>query len=293
MLFHFYHSFLNLQLFPWDDQCTKLASHFVILVNTADPLLFQYLITCWFLQASQVQTVLFRLLIKMKCSKFKCALCYTSSQSASMFSVYTSMHIHTYIYEHIHIVIFKKIGFVLLMATLIIKVKVLISLLLSFSHSVMSNTLWPHGLQHATLPCPLPSPRACSNSCPLSQWCHLIILCSVIPFSFCLQSFPVSWSFLMSWLFISSGQNIGASALVLPMNIQDWFPLGLTHLISLKSKGLSRVFSNTTVQKQQFFGTRSSLWSNSHTIHDSRKNHSFNYMDLCWQSNVSAFYYTA
>ena len=228
----------------------------------------------------------------MKYLTYKCALCYTSPQSTSMFSVYTSMHIHTYIYEHKHIVIVKEIGFVLLMATLTIKVKVLISLLSSFSHSVVSDTLWPHGLQHAPLPCPLSSPRICSNSCPLSQWCHLIILCSVIPFS-CVQSFPKPQSFLMSWLFVSGGQNIGASASVLPMNIQDWSPLGLTRLISLKFKGLSRVFSNTTVQKQQFFGARPSLWPNSHTIHDFWKNHSFNYMDLCWQSNVSAFYYTA
>ena len=162
------------------------------------------------------------------------------------------------------------------MATLIIKVKVLISLLLSFSHSVMSNTLWPHGLQHATLPCPLPSPRACSNSCPLSQWCHLIILCSVIPFSFCLQSFPVSWSFLMSWLFISSGQNIGASASDLPMNTQDWSPLGWTAWISLQSKGLSRVFSNTTVWKHQLFSAQPSLWSNSRIHTWLLENYSFN-----------------
>ena len=96
----------------------------------------------------------------------------------------------------------------------------------------MSNSLWPHGLQHARLPCPLPSPRACSNSCPLSQWCHPIISSSIIPFSFCLQSFPESGSFLMSQLLESSDQSIGASALasVLPMNIQDWFPSGFTSL---------------------------------------------------------------
>ena len=135
--------------------------------------------------------------------------------------------------------------------------------LLLFSHSVVSDSLWPHGLQHARLPCPAPSPGACSNSCSLSQWCHPTMSPSVIPF-FCLQTFQVSGSFLISRLFASGGQNIGASASasVLLMNIQDWFPLGLTGLMSLKSKGLSRVFSNTTVQKHQFFGTQPSLWSN-------------------------------
>ena len=122
-------------------------------------------------------------------------------------------------------------------------------------------SLWPYGLQHARLPCPSPSPRVCSNSCPLSQWYYLTISSSVIPFSSCLQSYPVSGSFLMSWLFASGGQSIGASAsaLVLPMNIQDWFPLGLTGLISLQSKGFSRVFSNTTVQKHQISSTLSLL----------------------------------
>ena len=121
-----------------------------------------------------------------------------------------------------------------------------------------------HGLQHARHPCPSPSPRACSNSCPLSQWCHSTILSSVISFSSWLQFFPASGSFPVCWLFAADGQSIGASASVLPMNIQDWFPLGLTGLISLQSKGLSRVFSNTTAQKHQFFGTQPSLWSNSH-----------------------------
>ena len=123
-----------------------------------------------------------------------------------------------------------------------------------------------HGLQHARFPCPLPSPGACSNSCPLSRWCHPTILSSVISLSSCLQSFPVSGSFLTSQLFASGGQSTGisASASFLPMNIQDWFPLGLTGLISLQSKGLSRVFSNTTVQKHPFFSAQSSLWSTSH-----------------------------
>ena len=135
-----------------------------------------------------------------------------------------------------------------------------------FSHSVVSDSLWPHGLQCARLPCPSPTPKACSNSCPLSWWCHPTILSSVIPFSSCLWSFPASGSFPKSQFFTSGGHSIGvsASASVLPMNIQDWFPLGLSSLISLQSKGLSRVFSNTTVQKHQFFGTQLPLRSNSH-----------------------------
>ena len=135
--------------------------------------------------------------------------------------------------------------------------------LLPFSHSVMSDSLRLHGLQHTRLPCPSLSPRACLNSCPLSQWCHPTTLPSLIPF-FCLQSFPASGSFLMSQLLTSGDQSIGASASVLPMNIQGWFPLGLTGLISLQSKGLSRVFFNTTVQKHQFFSAQPPLWSNSH-----------------------------
>ena len=135
-----------------------------------------------------------------------------------------------------------------------------------FSHSFMSNSLLPHGLQQDRLPCPSPSPRVCSNSCPLSQWCHPTISSSVVPISSHLQSFPASGSFPMSWLFPSGGQSIGASASasVLPKNIQGWFPLGQTGLNSLLSKGLSRVFSSTTVQNHQFFGTQPSLWSNSH-----------------------------
>ena len=126
--------------------------------------------------------------------------------------------------------------------------------------------LRPHGLQHAGLPCPSPPPRACSNSGPLSRWCHPTVSSSVI-FSSCLQSFPASGSFLMSRLITSCGQSIGtsASASVLPVNIQDLLPLGLTGWISLQSKGLSRVFSNSTTQKHQFFGTQLSLWFNSHS----------------------------
>jgi len=135
-----------------------------------------------------------------------------------------------------------------------------------FSLSVVSDSLGPHGLQHTRLPYPSPTPRACSNSCPLSWWCHRTISSSVIPFSSCLQSCPTSGSFPVSQFFASGGQNIGASASasVLPMNIQDWFPLGLTGWISLQSKGLSRIFSNIIVQKHLFFGAQPSLWSNSH-----------------------------
>ena len=135
-----------------------------------------------------------------------------------------------------------------------------------FSRLVVSDSLRPHGLQHTRLPCPSPSPRAYSNSRPLSQWCHLTISSSIVPFSSLLQSFPALGSFQMSQFFTSGGQSTGvsASASVLPMNSQDWFPLGLTSLISLLSKRLSRVFSNTTVQKHQLFGIQSSLWSNSH-----------------------------
>ena len=130
-----------------------------------------------------------------------------------------------------------------------------------FSHSVMSDSLWPKGLQHTSLPCPSRTPRAYSNSCPLSWWCHPTISSSAIPFSSCLQSFPASGSFPMSQFFASGSQSIGVSAStsILPTNIQDWFSLGLTGWISLLSKGLSRIFSNTTVQKHQFFCTQLSL----------------------------------
>ena len=128
-----------------------------------------------------------------------------------------------------------------------------------FSHSVMSNSLRPHGLKHIRLPCPSPSPGACSKSCPLSWWCYPTISSSMGPFSSCLQSVPESGSFLMSQLFTSGGWSIGVSASVLPMNTQDWSPLGWTGWISLQSKGLSRVFSITTVQKHQFFGAQLSL----------------------------------
>ena len=129
------------------------------------------------------------------------------------------------------------------------------------SRSVVSDSLQPHELQHTRPHCPSPTPGVYPNSCLLSWWCHLTISSSVVPFSSCLQSFPTSGSFQMSWLFASGGQNTRVSALtsVLPMNTQDWFPLGWTSWISLQSKGLSRVFSNTTVQKHQFFCAQHSL----------------------------------
>ena len=132
-----------------------------------------------------------------------------------------------------------------------------------FSHSVVSDSLWPHGLQHTRLPCPSPAPGACSNSCPSSQWCHPTISSSVVLFSSCPQSCPASGSFTVSQFFTSCGQSIRnlASASVLPMNIQDWFPLGFTGLISLQSKGLSRIFSNSTAQKHMERVTY--LWSDS------------------------------
>ena len=136
-----------------------------------------------------------------------------------------------------------------------------------FSCSVVSDSLWLHGLQHTRLLCPSPTPGAYLNSWPLSWWCHPTNTSTVIPFSILLQSFPASGSFQMSQFLTSGGQSIkvSASTSVLPMNIQDWFPWGLTGWISLQSKGLSRVFSNTTVQKHQFFSTQPSFYSNSHT----------------------------
>ena len=134
------------------------------------------------------------------------------------------------------------------------------------SHSVVSNSLQAHEPQHARPPCPSPTRRVYPDSCPLSWWCHITISSSVVPFSSCPQSFPASGSFPMSQFFASGGQSIGvsASASILPMNTQDLSPLGWTGWISTQSKGLSRVFSNTTVQKHQFFGTQLSLESNCH-----------------------------
>ena len=160
-----------------------------------------------------------------------------------------------------------------------------------FNCSVVADSLQPRRLRHARLPCPSPTPRAYPNSCPLSGWCHPTISSSVIPFSSCLQSFLTLGSFQMSQLFTSGGQSIGvsASASVLPMNIQDWFPLGLTGWISLQSKGLSRVFSNTTVWKHLLFSAQPCLWSKITCIHDYWKNHSFDYTYLYQPRDVSAF----
>ena len=149
--------------------------------------------------------------------------------------------------------------------------------------SVVSDFFQPHGLQHARPLCPSPTPRIYSNSCPLSQWCHPTISSSVIPFFSLLQSFPASGSFQMSHFFSSSGQSIrvSASASILLMNIQDWFPSGWTGWISLHSKGLSRVFSNTTAQNINS-STLSFLYSpNLTSIHNHWKSNSLDYMDFC------------
>ena len=160
-----------------------------------------------------------------------------------------------------------------------------------FCCSVMSDSLQPHGLQLTRLPCPSPTPGTNSNSGPSSRWCHPTISSSLIPFSSYLQSFPAWGSFQMTQFFASGGQSIGVSAStsVLPLNIQDWFPLGWTGWISLQSKGLSRVFSTTTGQKHQFFSAQFSLYSNSHIHMWLLEKPQLWLMDLCWQSNVSSF----
>ena len=159
------------------------------------------------------------------------------------------------------------------------------------SRSVVSNSLRPYESQHSRPPCPSPTPGVHSDSRPLSQWCHPAISTSVVPFSSCPQSLPASESFPMSQLFASGSQSTGVSALAsfLPKNTQDWSQTEWTGWISLQSKGLSRVFSNTTVQKHPFFGAQLSLQSILTSIHNHWKNHSLDSMDLCWQSNVSAF----
>ena len=158
------------------------------------------------------------------------------------------------------------------------------------SCSVVSTSLWPHGLQHARPPCPSSTPRVYSDSCPFNQWCHPTISSSVVPFSSCLQSFPASGSFPMSQLFASGAWSIGASPLasVLPMNIQGWYPLGLTGLVFLQSNGLE------SSPAPQFESINSLAFSLHYgptltSLHDYWKNHSFDYTDLCWQSDVSAF----
>ena len=166
-----------------------------------------------------------------------------------------------------------------------------IGVLLLFSHLVMSDSLWSHRVQHIRPPCSSLSPRICSNSCPLSWWCHPALSSSVAPFFSCPQSFPESRSFKVSQLFASGGQSIGASALasVLSVNIQVWFPLEWTSLISLLSKGLSRVSLAPQFQSinssvlSLFYGPTLTF------VHDYWKSHSFGCMDLCQQSNASAF----
>ena len=147
-----------------------------------------------------------------------------------------------------------------------VKVTCLTSKAIRFSRSVVCSSLRPHGLQHARPPCPSPTPTVYSDSYPLSRWCHPTISSSVIPFSSCPQSFPTSGSFQMSQLFTLGGQSteVSASTSVFPVNTQDWYPLEWTGWISLQSKGLSRVFSNTTVPKHQFFSAQLSSQSNSH-----------------------------
>ena len=151
-----------------------------------------------------------------------------------------------------------------------------------FNCSVVSKSLWPHEPQHARPPCPSPTPSVHPGPCPLSRWCHLTISSFVVPFSSCPQSFPASGSFQMSQFFTSGSQSMGisASASFCPRNIQDWFPLGWTGWISLLSKGLSGVFSSTTIRKHQFFGTHPSLWSHSHVGTWLLENHSFDCLDL-------------
>ena len=151
--------------------------------------------------------------------------------------------------------------FLLLILELFIKCHTFFDYSVQFSLSVVSDSLWPHEVQRSRPPCPSPTPRVHPNPCPSRRWCHPTILSSVVPISSCPQSFPASGSFPMSQFFTSGGKSIGvlASTSVPPMNNQDWSPLGWTGWISLQSKGLSRVFSNTTVQKHQFFGAHFSF----------------------------------
>ena len=155
----------------------------------------------------------------------------------------------------------------------------------------MSDSLQPHRLQHARLSCPSVFPRVCSISYSLSQWCNLTISSFVAPFSFCLQSFPASGYFPLSQLFTTGGQSIAtlASTSVLPKNIQSWFPLGLTDLISLLSKGFSRVFSSAQLKNISSLVLSLLYGSTLTPVHGYWKEHSFNYIYLCWQSDVSAF----
>ena len=162
-----------------------------------------------------------------------------------------------------------------------------------FSHSVVPDSLWPHESQYTRPPCPSPTPGVYPSSCPSSRWCHPAISSSVVPFTCCHQSLSASGSSPVSQRFAWGGQSIGvsASASVFPMRIQGWFPLRLTGLISLLSKGLLRVFSSATIWKHQFLSIQSSLWFSSHMTTEKKKTCSFDYMDLCWQSDISAFQY--
>ena len=162
-------------------------------------------------------------------------------------------------------------------------------MLLFFSLQVMYNSCQLHGLQHAMPACPSPSPGVCPSSSQLHQYCHWPMSSSVTLFSFCLQSFSASEWFPMCQLFASGGQSIGVSASVLPMNIQDWFPSGWTGWISLQSKGLSGVFSSTTLGKHQFFGALPSSWRSSHNQTWPLGGPQPWLADLCWQSDVFAF----
>ena len=166
----------------------------------------------------------------------------------------------------------------------------MVRILLLFSCSVVSDSLWPHGLQYTRVRCPSPSPAACSDSCSLSRWCHPAISSSVFPFSY-LQSFSASGSFLMSQLFTSGGQSIGvsASAWVLPVNIQGWFPLGLTGLISLRSKGVSSLLQHHNWKASALWNWAFFMVQLSHPYMTTGKAIALDYMDLCQQSNVSAF----
>ena len=172
------------------------------------------------------------------------------------------MQKNLHVYEHWNLnFICSCAGNILLILKPFKTFKKLFLVSVQFSCSVMSDSLRPHEPHHTRPPYPSPTPGVHPNPCPLSRWCHPTISSSVVPFSSCPQSFPASGSFQMSQLFTSGGQSIGVSALasVLPMNTQDWSPLGWTGWISLQSKGLSRVFSNTTVQKHRFFGAQLSF----------------------------------
>ena len=160
-----------------------------------------------------------------------------------------------------------------------------------FNHSVVSDSLRPHGLHHARLPCPSPTPGACSNSCPWSWWCHPSISSSVIPFSSSLQSFPASGSFQMSQFFASDSQHIGASASTsfLPLYIQGWFPLGWTGLISLKSERLSGLLQHHSSKALVFHHSAFFMVQHSRPFVTTGKNQSFDCTDLCQQNNVSVF----